>query len=215
MKEKTTAKRKVIYYVILAASVLLLTVATVLTVYFVAGGKDVLEVPDPPQQEQPDKPTGPFEPDKPTGPSEPDNPTGGDGVKFVNPVAALQVTNGYDFYHNQTLNWFYEHQGVDIAAAEGTEVFSMADGTVESVSFDELNCTEIVISHVDGVKTVYRFVTAADGITKGAKVTKGQMIATVAEAKGEEYKEGAHLHLEVLVNGKNVDPTEYLTMEEK
>lgn len=220
MKEKTTAKRKIIYYVILAASVLLLTAAIVLTVYFVAGGEgDIVDVPNPPEQNQPNEPnepTGPVEPDEPTGPVEPDQPgTPSEEEKFVNPVSAMQIANEYDFYHNQTLNWFYEHQGVDISAAEGTEVYAMADGTVERISYDELHQTEIVISHSDGVKTVYRFVSVADGIGQGSSVKKGQKIATIAEAKGEEYKDGAHLHLEVLENGVNVNPTKYLTADEK
>lgn len=229
MKEKATAKRKIIYYVILAASVLLLTAATVLTVYFVAGGKgDLAEVPDQPKQEQPnepDTPTGPTEPDQPTGPSQPsqpsgpsegDNkPSGGDGVKFVNPVSVMNMINDFEFYHNKTVNWFYEHEGVDIAADEGANVFAMADGKVESVTYDELHCTEITVNHGNGLKTVYRFVTLADGIAPGATVTKGQKIATVAEAKGEEYKDGPHLHLEVHLNGATVDPTAYLTTSEK
>ena len=41
------------------------------------------------------------------------------------------------------------------------------------------------------------------------------MIATVAEANGDEYKDGAHLHFEILKNNKNVDPATYLTLEEK
>ena len=49
----------------------------------------------------------------------------------------------------------------------------------------------------------------------GDKVEKGEVIATVAEATGNEYKDGAHLHFEVRKDGKTVDPAEYLTMEEK
>ena len=41
------------------------------------------------------------------------------------------------------------------------------------------------------------------------------VIATVAEANGEEYKDGAHLHFELLKNGVNIDPATQLTLEEK
>ena len=47
------------------------------------------------------------------------------------------------------------------------------------------------------------------------KAEVDEVIATVAEAAGNEYKDGAHLHFEVLKEGKNVDPAEYLTLEEK
>ena len=60
-----------------------------------------------------------------------------------------------------------------------------------------------------------RFVTEKEGLTVGQTVKKGDVIATVAEPTGNEYKDGAHLHFEVLENGKSVDPTKHLTLEEK
>lgn len=204
MKEKTTGKRKALYYFILAVSVLLLTAATVLTVYFTTGRDNVLEKPPIDQPEDPDD----EDPD--------DTPSGGeDTVVFVNPVEDAEVSNEYGFFHNQTLGWYYEHKGVDFAAEEGTQVMSMADGKVESITEDVLTGTQIVIDHGDGLKTVYCFVTAADGLEAGDSVSKGEVIGTVAEANGSEYKDGPHLHLEVTMDGKNVDPAEYLTLEEK
>ena len=48
-----------------------------------------------------------------------------------------------------------------------------------------------------------------------SKVKKGDVIATVAEANGKEYKDGPHLHFEVFENNATVDPAKYLTFEEK
>jgi murein DD-endopeptidase MepM/ murein hydrolase activator NlpD len=62
---------------------------------------------------------------------------------------------------------------------------------------------------------VYRFVSETEGMKVGDKVEKGDVIATVAEATGEEYKDGAHLHFEVWKDGVNVDPASYLPLEEK
>ena len=199
MKEKTTGKRKALYYFILAVSVLLLTAATVLTVYFTTGRDNVIEKPPIEEPEDPD--------DKPSG--------GDDTIVFVNPLEDVDVSNEYGFFHNQTLGWYYEHKGVDFAAEEGTQVMSMADGKVESITEDVLTGTQIVVDHGDGLKTVYCFVTAADGLKAGDEVSKGEVIGTVAKANGSEYKDGPHLHLEVTMDGKNVDPAEYLTLEEK
>jgi murein DD-endopeptidase MepM/ murein hydrolase activator NlpD len=135
---------------------------------------------------------------------------------MITPVEAVSVLNEYGFYHNKTLGAYYEHAGVDFAATAGTSVFAAESGVVESIYKDDLLLgTEIVLDHGDGLKTVYRFVTEAEGLKVGDRVEKGDVIATVAEANGNEYKDGAHLHFEVLKNGKNVDPAEYLTLEEK
>ena len=135
---------------------------------------------------------------------------------FMMPVTVSAVLHDFGFYYNQTLNNYYEHEGLDFSAEVGTEVFAADDGVIESVyTADVLSGTEIVIDHGNGLKTVYRFVTAADGIVAGATVKRGDAIATVAEANGSEYKDGAHLHFEVLENDKNVDPVNYLTFEEK
>lgn len=135
---------------------------------------------------------------------------------FVLPIHSAVATNGFGFFYNQTLNNYYEHEGIDFKADAGTAVVAVDDGVVESVyTADLLSGTEIVISHSNGLKTVYCFVTHAEGLKAGDKVTKGQTIATVAEANGSEYKDGAHLHFEVLENGKNVDPVTYLSLEEK
>ncbi len=135
---------------------------------------------------------------------------------MVMPVQTVSVINDYGFYHNKTLNSYYEHTGLDFAAEVGTEVLAVESGTIESVySGDLLLGTEIVVDHGDGLKSVYRFVTAADGLKAGDKVEKGDVIATIAEANGNEYKDGAHLHFEIIKDGKVVDPTTYLTLEEK
>ena len=151
-----------------------------------------------------------------SGAAEGDKPVVNTPEGMVMPVSTVLMGSDYGFYYNQTLNSYYEHAGVDFMAAVGAEVFAVEDGTIESIYKDDLlSGTEIVLNHGNGLKTVYRFVTEAENIKVGDKVKKGEVIATVAEANGDEYKEGAHLHFEVLKNNVNVDPATYLTLEEK
>lgn len=132
------------------------------------------------------------------------------------PLETVSIANDYGFYHNKTLNNYYEHKGVDFSAEVGAEVLAVQDGVVESIYRDDiLTGTEITIDHGDGVKTVYRFVTADEELSVGMAVKRGDCIATVAEATGEEYKDGAHLHFEVKKGGETIDPAVYLTFEEK
>lgn len=143
-------------------------------------------------------------------------PVGGESEGMAMPVATVAVGNDYGFYHNKTLNNYYEHTGVDFTAEVGTEVFAVEGGVIESIYKEDLLLgTEIVVAHENGVKSSYRFVTEKEGLKVGDRVEKGDVIATVAEPTGNEYKDGAHLHFEITVDGKNVDPATYLTLEEK
>ncbi len=135
---------------------------------------------------------------------------------MIAPVLSVSVLNEHGFYYNQTIGAYYEHTGIDFAAQPSAEVFAVEDGVVESVyKSDLLLGTQIVIRHDDGLKTLYRFVEEKEGLQAGDSVKKGDVIATVAEANGNEYKDGAHLHFEIYKDGVAQDPTSYLTLEEK
>lgn len=135
---------------------------------------------------------------------------------MVSPLETVSILNEYGFYHNQTVNSYYMHEGVDFAAEAGTAVLAVESGVIESIyKGDLLLGTEIVVDHGDGLKSLYRFVTEVDGLAVGDSVEKGEQIATVAEANGNEYKDGAHLHFEVYKNDAVVDPNVYLTLQEK
>ena len=209
MKEKATntkGKKRLVYYLILAISVALLVTATVLTVYFVAGGDNIV-LDKPPEQ---DLPITPPDDNKP---NEPDQPSGGDDtVKFVNPVHFETVSVSHNqIIHNATSDMYYKHQGVDIAGAEGTEVVAMADGKIEEIYLGKTMGNEIVVDHGDGLKTVYRFIDVADGLKAGDTVKQGQKIGTISSAEsGSERKDGTHLHLEIFLDGKVTDPVSYL-----
>ena len=130
------------------------------------------------------------------------------------PVETVSVMNDFGFYHNKTLNNYYEHKGVDFTAEVGTEVLAVDDGVVESIYKDDvLTGTEITVDHGDGVKTVYRFIDVGEDLTVGTSVKRGDVIGTVAEATGEEYKDGAHLHFEY-IRYENSLPISFATAPE-
>lgn len=132
------------------------------------------------------------------------------------PIETVAVTNEFGFFYNQTLDCYYHHEGVDFIAEAGTNVLAVDDGVIESIySGDVLKGTEIVVDHGNGLKTCYRFVVAAEDLAVGDEVRRGDVIAVVADATGNEYKDGAHLHFEIMENGKTVDPTAHLPFEEK
>ena len=52
---------------------------------------------------------------------------------MIMPVGTVSVSNDFGFYHNATLNQYYEHTGVDFSADVGTEVLAAEDGVVENI----------------------------------------------------------------------------------
>ena len=220
MKEqepKNTKNKKLLtYYLILGACILVIAaIAVAVTLSITLGGND-MTLDDGNDQtidgddDKDDEDDGDDDDDD----DDVEDTTG--DMTFLMPVEEVNAINSYGFYHNTTLDKYYLHTGIDFGGEAGSDVFAALDGTVESITTDPLLMgTTITLSHENGLKTVYTFVEAAEGLKAGDKVEKGDVIATVAEAMGQEYKDGAHLHFEVFLNGEAVDPEEYLDIDGK
>jgi len=98
------------------------------------------------------------------------------------------------------------HEGIDFAASEGDEVISTAAGVVSWVGVRSGYGLLIEINHGDGLVTRYGHNQKAL-VAKGAVVKKGQAISTMGNSGRST---GAHVHYEVLINGKAVNPTRYV-----
>jgi murein DD-endopeptidase MepM/ murein hydrolase activator NlpD len=97
------------------------------------------------------------------------------------------------------------HLGVDVAAPRGTHINAPAAGTVTFVGRKFGFGIVVEMDHGSGVKTRYAHLTKAM-VQVGDEVAKGTFIATVGSTG---ITTGPHLHYEVLVNGRQVDPLRY------
>lgn len=97
------------------------------------------------------------------------------------------------------------HDGIDIAAPLGAPVYAMSDGVVLYAGPARGFGTEVVLSHPGGVTTVYGHVSRV--LVRSGPVKAGQPIALVGN-EGEST--GPHLHAEVRVNDRPVDPLAWL-----
>ena len=98
------------------------------------------------------------------------------------------------------------HSGIDFAATSGTLIRSTARGVVEDVYKDTYFGLMVTIKHGYGFSTRYGHCLQVL-VTKGDHVERGQTIALV----GNTGRSSApHLHYEILKEGKNVDPKEYI-----
>lgn len=98
------------------------------------------------------------------------------------------------------------HKGVDLAANKGTSIFAVASGIVTfSGSYSGYGYC-VIIDHGNGLKTLYGHASKLL-VSKGDKVSQGDLIALVGRTGNST---GNHLHFEVKVNEKNVDPAPFI-----
>src|SRR6266851_1060459 len=99
------------------------------------------------------------------------------------------------------------HQGLDISTEKGQPVYATADGTVESASNSGDYGNLIVIRHDFGLSTRYGHLSAFKA-KPGESVRRGDVIGYIG-ATGRAT--GAHLHYEILANGRLINPLQLLT----
>jgi murein DD-endopeptidase MepM/ murein hydrolase activator NlpD len=98
------------------------------------------------------------------------------------------------------------HLGVDIAAARGTPITAPAPGRVTFVGHKFGFGLVVEIQHTDAVKTRYAHMRAAK-VEVGDRIARGDQIGTVGTSG---ITTGPHVHYEVLVWGKQVDPLRFV-----
>ena len=96
------------------------------------------------------------------------------------------------------------HSGVDFAARTGTPILAAGSGTVERANVYGGYGNYIRIRHTDGYKTAYAHLSKfARGVRAGTYVKQDQVIGYVGSTGRST---GPHLHYEVHLNGKKINP---------
>ena len=112
-------------------------------------------------------------------------------------------------FYNETLEDWRTHNGIDIAAEEGTPVCAACDGTVLSVTEDPLMGVTVVLEHAGGFTSTYACLGEEVYVSAGDDVLAGENIGAVGATAAAESPE-PHLHFSVSKDGKLVDPSAYL-----
>ncbi|MGI6579098.1 MAG: phage tail tip lysozyme [Saccharofermentanales bacterium] len=97
------------------------------------------------------------------------------------------------------------HTGTDIAAPTGTPVIAPASGTVTHVGWIDINGNTVKIDHGNGLITMYCHLSGFNCIV-GQRVNAGDIICYIGSTG---FSTGPHLHYEIQVDGKSVDPMTY------
>lgn len=123
-------------------------------------------------------------------------------VNLRNPIESGTVTSNFGYRVSPITHKYSLHTGLDIASPENTKIYASYNGVVEKAEYHAINGNYIVIRHSDNLKTTYNHCNKLL-VKEGETVKKGEVIALVG-ATG--WATGNHLHFEVLLNGKYVNP---------
>lgn len=131
---------------------------------------------------------------------------GNSARKFLvrKPINNATFRSGFGMRVHPLLGEPRMHTGVDWAAPRGTPIWAAGDGTVDKLDWVNGYGRYIKIQHTNGYETAYAHMSGyAPGLAEGSHVTQGQVIGYVGTTG---YATGPHVHFEILVNGRQVDP---------
>ncbi len=132
---------------------------------------------------------------------------GGGAASTVDPDAVVrQVTSGYGWRADPFSGRDRFHRGLDLSAAYGDEVRAAAPGRVVFQGDQRGYGTTVVVEHQDGARSRYAHLSSAE-VAEGTVVAAGQAIG---RAGSSGRATGPHVHFEVTVDGRPVDPQAWI-----
>ncbi len=129
----------------------------------------------------------------------------------IMPIAKdkCKVVSGFGYRFHPILKYRRLHSGIDLAARPGTPVYATGDGVVRVSGRNSEGYAGygvvVDIDHGFGFHTLYAHMSTTT-VKEGHKVMRGEQVGTVGSTG---MSTGAHLHYEVILNGKKVDPVYY------
>lgn len=99
------------------------------------------------------------------------------------------------------------HTGVDFAGPKGSDILAVADGVVQFAGVRSGYGKTIEIDHGNGYMTRYAH-NSSNVVAEGERIKAGQLIGKVGSTGRST---GSHVHFEVWLNGKVVNPRQYLS----
>ncbi len=119
---------------------------------------------------------------------------------------AIPVKNAFRYTSGFGMRWGRMHNGTDFAAPHGTPIFSTADGVVIHAEWLSGYGRLVKIQHQFGIETRYAHMSKIR-VKKGQRVSRGERIGDMGNTGRST---GTHLHYEVRVGGRPVNPMIYI-----
>lgn len=125
---------------------------------------------------------------------------------YIKPISGGRLSSGFGRRSRPTKGASTYHKGVDWAVPTGTAVFASCGGTVAKAGWGSGYGYVVYINHEDGRQTRYGHLSKVL-VKAGQTVKQGERIALSGNTG---VSTGPHLHFEILINGTQVNPLNYL-----
>ena len=120
------------------------------------------------------------------------------------PINGARLSSGFGNRKHPVLGYTKAHRGADFAAPTGTPIMAAGDGLIEYAGWNGSYGRYVRIAHNGTFKTAYAHMSGIKkGVRSGARVNQGEIIGYVGSTGRST---GPHLHYEILVNGRHVNP---------
>ena len=130
-------------------------------------------------------------------------------IPAIQPISNKDLTrtaSGYGLRVHPIYKIIKLHTGMDFTAPTGTDIYSTGNGVVAAVQSSQRGLgNNIIIDHGFGYSSIYAHLDGFN-VRKGQKVQRGDVIGYVGNT-GTSI--APHLHYEIKLNGKNVDPVNF------
>ncbi len=134
-------------------------------------------------------------------------PASGESFKFPLQYCTM-LTSSYGYrVHPITGNYSF-HNGVDLAAGQGTPIYATKSGKVTTATYNYAYGYYVVVNHLDGYSSLYGHMTHYT-VSEGEYVDRGEIIGYVGSTG---YSTGPHLHFTIYYNGNTVNPMSYISI---
>lgn len=125
---------------------------------------------------------------------------------FRYPLPAYHLTSGFGIRRNPVTGHIVFHEGLDLAAPEGTEVYACREGTVQEIGYNAIYGNYVLLKHEGGWTSLYGHLSAVLTVLH-KNLQSGSLLGRVGST-GQST--GPHLHFELRQNGKPLNPANVL-----
>jgi murein DD-endopeptidase MepM/ murein hydrolase activator NlpD len=127
-------------------------------------------------------------------------------IGFRMPLPEGVLTSSYGWRRSPIDGHDRMHEGVDLAAPEGTPVLAAREGQVIAIGTESALGLRVIVEHEGGMKTIYGHLRSTS-VVLNQTLRSGTMIGEVGSTG---LSTGPHLHFEIRLSGKTRDPSAYL-----